>query len=147
MEIYCFLLSLPKDLFTPYHSSIFRIEITKRDTSFLILVLNFTGADSGFSEGGGDRTLSNCYCCLTSPFSQEKVWSKYLRLFHFRGFDRTTPGSASDFKWLTKPINCMFRHKFKSFPFHTFLALCSFLFSFLSSNYFSVNYFITFSGS
>ena len=53
MEIYCFLLSFPKDLFTPYHSSIFRIEITKRDTSFLILVLNFTGADSGFSGGGG----------------------------------------------------------------------------------------------
>ena len=42
-------------------------------------------------------TLSNCYCCLTSPFLQEKVWLRYLRLFHFRGFDRTTrttPGSA-----------------------------------------------------
>ena len=43
-------------------------------------------------------SLSNC-CYLTSPFLPEKVWSKYLRLFHFRGFDRTTrtsvtPGSA-----------------------------------------------------
>ena len=47
---------------------------------------------------GSDKrppTLSNCYCCSTNPFLQEKVWSKYLQLFHFRGFDgQTTPGSA-----------------------------------------------------
>ena len=50
-------------------------------------------------KGGSDRLLptyilSNYYCCLTSPFSQEKVWSRYLRFLQFRGFDRTTPGSA-----------------------------------------------------
>ena len=36
--------------------------------------------------GGSDKrppTLYNCLCYLTSPFSQEKVWPKYLRLFHF----------------------------------------------------------------
>ena len=62
---------------------------------------SLSGADPGFSEGGGggsDKllvTLSNCYCCLTSPFSQEKVRSRYLCLFHFGGFDRTTPRSAT----------------------------------------------------
>ena len=34
------------------------------------------GADPGFSEGGFGLklppTLSNCNCCLTSPFSQKK---------------------------------------------------------------------------
>ena len=33
-------------------------------------------ADPGFGEGGSDKlppTLSNCYCCLTSPSSQGKV--------------------------------------------------------------------------
>ena len=54
------------------------------------------GKDPGFSEGGrgvrSDKrppTLANCYCYLTSPFSQEKVWSKYLRSFHL-----TLGGSA-----------------------------------------------------
>ena len=44
--------------------------------------------DPGFSGGGSDEfppTLSDCYCCLTSPFFIKKVWSKYLCLFHSRG--------------------------------------------------------------
>ena len=48
-------------------------------------------------RGGSDKrplTLSSCYCYLTSPFFTRKIWSKYLHLFHFGGFDRTTPGSA-----------------------------------------------------
>ena len=43
-------------------------------------------------------TLSSCYCS-SSPFVTRKTGSmvRYLRLFHFKGFDRTTrttPGSA-----------------------------------------------------
>ena len=34
---------------------------------------------------GRTPTLSNCYCCLTSPLSQEKVSSKSLRLYHLGG--------------------------------------------------------------
>ena len=41
------------------------------------------GADPGFSERGFGQTSE-------VRSSQEKVRSKYLRLFHFRGFDRTT---------------------------------------------------------
>ena len=43
--------------------------------------------------GGSDKrppTLCNCYCSLTGPF----VNKKYAIVFHFRGFNRTTPGSA-----------------------------------------------------
>ena len=39
-------------------------------------------------------TLSNCYCYLTSPFSQEKVWSKYLRSFHL------ILGSRPNYPWI-----------------------------------------------
>ena len=44
---------------------------------------HISGADPGFSERGFGQTSE----VLSS---QEKVRSKYLRLFHFRGFDRTT---------------------------------------------------------
>ena len=62
-----------------------------------------TGADPGFSKGGvcvcggGGGSSDNHAATSYVLFSQEKVWSKYLRLFRFRRFDRitrTTPGSA-----------------------------------------------------
>ena len=47
-----------------------------KQSMFSYLNMFLSGADPGFSDGGegGCPTLSNCYCCLTSPFSQEKVW-------------------------------------------------------------------------
>ena len=48
-------------------------------------------------RGGSDKrppTLSKCYCNLTSPFFRRKSMVKILFPFHFRGFVRTTPGSA-----------------------------------------------------
>ena len=60
---------------------------------------DLTGVEPGFSEGGGvgvgqTPTLSNCYCCLTSPFITRKSIVKILAFVSLRGFNGTTPGSA-----------------------------------------------------
>ena len=39
-------------------------------------------------------TVSNCYCFLTSPFSQEQLWSNCLP--HKQTTTQTTPGSTTD---------------------------------------------------
>ena len=44
-----------------------------------------TSGMRGVSDKLWPITLSYCCCCLTNPFSQEKVWSKHLRLFHLGG--------------------------------------------------------------
>ena len=60
-------------------------------------------------------TFSNCYCCFLLKqvhFSQEIVWSRFLRLFHFRGFDRTTrttldPSQHQSYTALKKPYKAV----------------------------------------
>ena len=42
------------------------------------------GADPGFSEWGFGQ-MSNCYCYLTCPFSQEKVWLNTCVFFTLEG--------------------------------------------------------------
>ena len=47
--------------------------------SKIFATMRSSGAVPGFSEGGSDRllpTLSNCYCCLTSPFFTRKSMVK-----------------------------------------------------------------------
>ena len=58
---------------------------TTLQTAITNLVVPTTGADPGFSEGGSDLcppTLSNCYCCLTSPFLTRKTESM-VKIFAF----------------------------------------------------------------
>ena len=100
-----------------------KAELEQCDQMYIWLL---RGRIQDLARAGSDKrppTLSNCYCCL-----KEKVQSKCLRLFHFRGFDRTTPGCAchmpkNSMVWFTvsafmavarfKPLTIMNRYKVK----------------------------------
>ena len=95
-------------------------------TSLLLLEIEPPSGIQDLVKGGLDLrppTLSNCHCCLTSPFSLEKleVWSRYLRLFHFRGFGRptrATPGPAPEGDLRAQPEECKeLATSFRAVPF------------------------------